>query len=436
MQPTRFRVRWYIFGFACSFAFIAYIQQKSLTVAAGRMMPELGLSQLQIAWLEQALVLGYTISQVPMGVLGQRLGARVAFALYGATAVCAALVIPLAPELIGGPALFGSLLTAQLILGLAQGGRFPVETGVYAAWFPVRQWPLLLGIGTMALNLGAAVTPPLVASLMQAIGWQRALVWTVSPALLVYALWYWYGRNTPAEHRAVSSAELAEVADNPRPSAHIGGLGRVRAALSDRNTLLLTASYTLLNYCFYLLSNWCFLYLTQARHLSITESGWLAMAPPLSAALGAGVGGISTARLCSRFGATWGYRIVPLVSLVLVAILLLTAVRVASAYLAVAALTLCFGFIELTEAAYFGAAMVTARGNTMTVSAVVNTGGNLGGVIALPVIGYLSGYHSWTLAFVVGCVTALASAAFWLAIDVGPSPSISARQLEKAAQPS
>ena len=70
MRPTRFRVRWYIFGFVCSFGFIAYIQQKSLTIAAGRMMPELGLSQLQIAWLEQALVLGYTISQVPMGVLG------------------------------------------------------------------------------------------------------------------------------------------------------------------------------------------------------------------------------------------------------------------------------------------------------------------------------------------------------------------------------
>jgi sugar phosphate permease len=286
----------------------------------------------------------------------------------------------------------------------------------------------------MALSLGAAVTPPLVASLMQAIGWQRALVWTMSPALLVYALWYWYGRNTPAEHRAVSSAELAEVADNPRPTAHVSSRGRVLAALSDRNTLLLTASYTLLNYCFYLLSNWCFLYLTQARHLSIMQSGWLAMAPPLSAAIGAGAGGISTARLCSRFGVTWGYRIVPLISLVLVAILLLTAVRVASAYVAVAALTLCFGCVELTEAAYFGAAMATARGNTMTVSAIVNTGGNLGGLIALPVIGYLSGYYSWTLAFVVGCLTALGSAAIWLAIDVGRSPKTSAQQLEKIAQ--
>jgi MFS transporter, ACS family, glucarate transporter len=433
MQSTRFRVRWRIFGFVFAFAFIAYIQQKSLTIAATRMMPELGLSQLQIAWLEQALVLGYTISQVPMGVVGQRLGARAALVIYGVAAVFAALAVPLAPELLRGPALFTSLLTVQLILGIAQGGRFPVETGVYGAWFPARQWPLLLGIGTMALSLGAAVTPPLVATLMQAVGWQKALVWTTTPALLVYALWYWYGRNTPAEHPAVSSVELAEVADNPRTPAMVGR-GRVLAALSDRNTLLLTASYTLLNYCFYLLSNWCFLYLTQARHLSITQSGWLAMAPPLSAALGAGLGGVSTARLCSRLGVTWGYRVVPLISLVLVAILLLIAVRVASAYVAVAALTLCFGCVELTEASYFGAAMVTSRGNTMTVSAIVNTGGNLGGLIALPVIGYLSSYYSWTLAFVVGCLAALASAAIWLAIDVGRPPRTAEQRLEKVAQ--
>jgi MFS transporter, ACS family, glucarate transporter len=435
MHAGRFRVRWCIFGLMFAFGFIAYVQQKSLTIAASRMMPELGLSQLQIAWLEQALVLGYTISQVPMGVLGQRLGARVALVLYGMAGLCAALALPLVPELIRGPALFTSLLIIQVILGVAQGGRFPVETGVYSAWFPSRLWPLLLGIGTMALSLGAAVTAPLVATLMQAVGWQRALVWTTSPALLVYALWYWYGRDTPAEHPAVSSAELAEVADNPRPVAHVAGRGRVLAALSDRNTLLLTASYTLLNYCFYLLSNWCFLYLTQARHLSITQSGWLAMAPPLSAALGAGLGGITTARLCSRLGTTWGYRIVPLISLVLVAILLMTAVSVPSAYAAVAALTLCFGCVELTEASYFGAAMATARGNTMTVSATVNTGGNLGGLIALPVIGYLSSYYSWTLAFAVGCLAALASATFWLAINVGGSPDTSADELKPVAKP-
>src|SRR6266403_3614436 len=55
------RIRWRIFSFLFGFGFIAYVQQKTITVAADRMMPELNLSQLQIGLLEQAFVLGYAI---------------------------------------------------------------------------------------------------------------------------------------------------------------------------------------------------------------------------------------------------------------------------------------------------------------------------------------------------------------------------------------
>jgi sugar phosphate permease len=51
------RVRWRIFAFLFAFAFIAYFQQKGLTVAAERIMPDLGISQVQVGWLEWAFVL-------------------------------------------------------------------------------------------------------------------------------------------------------------------------------------------------------------------------------------------------------------------------------------------------------------------------------------------------------------------------------------------
>ena len=66
------RVRWKIFLFLFGFGFIAYLQQRSITVASYQMMPQLGLSQMQIGWLETALIVGYTIMQFPGGVLGQR----------------------------------------------------------------------------------------------------------------------------------------------------------------------------------------------------------------------------------------------------------------------------------------------------------------------------------------------------------------------------
>jgi sugar phosphate permease len=49
--PIAMRIRWRIFSFLFGFGFLAYVQQKTITVAAERMMPDLGLSQLQIGWL-------------------------------------------------------------------------------------------------------------------------------------------------------------------------------------------------------------------------------------------------------------------------------------------------------------------------------------------------------------------------------------------------
>jgi hypothetical protein len=42
----------------------------------------------------------------------------------------------------------------------------------------------------------------------------------------------------------------------------------------------------------------------------------------------------------------------------------------------------------------------------------------LGGIIGIPIIGYLSGEHLWRAAFVVGAGFAVASALAWLGIEV------------------
>jgi MFS family permease len=167
-----------------------------------------------------------------------------------------------------------------------------------------------------------------------------------------------------------------------------------------------------------LLSNWVFLYLVQERKFSVLESGWLASTPPLAAALGAGAGGLITGALCLRVGNRWGYRLVPLFSMPIAGALLLVSVSAANPYLAVVGLACCFAAVELNEGAFWGAAMTVGRGETMAVSGVMNTGGNLGGIIGIPIIGYLSGEHMWRAAFVIGAGFALASAIAWLGIEV------------------
>lgn len=424
------RIRWRIFSFLFGFGFIAYVQQKSITVAADRMMPELGLTQLQIGWLEQAFVLGYAIFQMPGGVFGQRLGARRTFVIIGLTAFAATLATPLAPDIFNGRALFIALLAIQVLLGCSQGAIFPVSAGVFEAWFPPIRWSYVQGLQTMGLGLGAALTPPLIASLMTDLGWQPALVLTSLPALVLIALWAWYGRNTPREHPSITAQELKEIGaeglmkDVPQggadPQSSIS-LARLLKLMGDRSVLLLAVSYMSMNYTFYLLSNWVFLYLVQERKFSLLESGWLAAVPPLAAAIGAGIGGVATGICCRRFGARWGFRAVPLVAMPLAGGLLLLAVNAANPYLAVAALATCFGCVELTEGAFWGAGMTVGRGDTMSVCGFMNTGGNLGGIISIPIVAYLSGRHLWFAAFLIGTGFALVSAVAWLAIDVAPA---------------
>lgn len=417
-SPQRLRVRWKIFLFLFGFGLVAYLQQRGITVASVEMMPKLGITQLHIGWLEEALLVGYAFMQFPGGVIGQRLGARRTFIVIGLIAFAAAMTLPLAPLLLSGAALFGVLLGSQLIVGAAQGPIFPVSTGAFQVWFPSRRWAFVVGLQSVGLHLAEVITPPLTAALMVALGWQWALIWMTLPALPLIVWWAWYGRDTPAEHPAVSAAELAELAGNAHARLDSSiSWERIGVMLRNRDVLALTFSYLCMNYVYYLIANWCFLYLVQQRHFSVLDSGWLAAIVPVGGAIGAGVGGYVADALGACLGIRVGLRLLPLLALPVAGVLLFAAENSANAYLAVAALFVCFGLVELTEGPYWAAVMHVAGPDAMAASGLLNTGGNLGGIIATPIIAYLSGRHAWTPTFLIGAGAALASGLLWLPVD-------------------
>ncbi len=125
------------------------------------------------------------------GVFGQRLGARRTFVIISLSAFAATVAMPLAPYWLSGAGMFAALIAIQLLLGCSQGAIFPVSAGVIEAWFPPGSWTSVQGFQTAGLGLGAALTPPLIASLMDVMGWQRALLWSSLPALGLIALWGW-----------------------------------------------------------------------------------------------------------------------------------------------------------------------------------------------------------------------------------------------------
>jgi ACS family glucarate transporter-like MFS transporter len=414
------RVRWKIFLYLFGFGFIAYFQARTIGVAGERMMPELGITQLQLSWIETAFLVGYAGMQFPGGLLGQRMGARLMFVLIGLVGFAATFATPLAPLVLSGAALLAALCALQFLLGCSQGPIFPVSAGVFETWFPAHQWPLAQGWQTMGLGLGAAATPPVISWIMVHYGWQHAILWTSPPVLLLVALWWIYARNTPREHAGVGAEELAELGNHvSEPPNNALTWKRVGDLLRDRSILALTVSYIAMNYVFYLLGNWCFLYLVQERHFNVLSSGWLASVPPLAAAAGAGAGGVLASVLCRRFGARTGLRAIPLLSLPAAGALLLLGTYAHSPWVAVASLAMCFAAVELTEGPYWAAIMHVGRGDTMAAAGVMNTGGNLGGIIATPIIGWLSGRHMWTETLLLGAACAVVSGLLWLAVEPG-----------------
>ena len=418
-----------MFGCVFAAAFVTYVQRQSLSVVATRLMPEAGLTTRELSWLFDAFLIFYTLLQFPGGLLAQRIGARRLTFGCVLLSTLATAATGFAPAVAAGTTLLWLLIATRAINGIALGPLFPANAGVVQAWYPPHRWALMNGLQVTGLSLGAAVTPLAVAAVMQAFGWHAALYATCVPGLLLAAVWLWYVRDTPREHGAVHATELAEIEPTPRPALpRAGGWTEARRVLTNRNVLLLSLGYLLMNYVFYFFMHWSFLYLVEERHLTLLQGGSLALIPFLTGSVCASVGGYLCDGACRRLGPRWGFRLVPLVTLPLAALLLLLAVRLESPYAAVAALAACFGCAQMTEAPFWAATFWVARERASAATGVLNSGGNIGGIIGTPIVGYLVAAHNWNAAFATGVGFALASAALWLLIDAdrgrlgGPAP--------------
>jgi ACS family glucarate transporter-like MFS transporter len=398
------------------FSFFAYVQRTSISVAADRMMSEVGLTQVQVGWLFTAFLASYAALQAPGGWVGQRFGARLTLVACSLLALTATVITVAAPALFAGTAALSVLLLSQLLLGVAQAPVFPATAGATESWFPRRQWSFAQGLLSSGLNLGSAAAPPAIAILMVAVNWQAALLLTSVPLVALTLFWYMRARDCPADDPRVSRQELDELEATSTLSG-FPSASRVRALLLDRSLLLLTVSYLVMNCVFYFLTFWSFLYFRQERHFSAIDSGWLAAAPFIAAGAGAALGGGACDALRQRFGERWGFRAAPLLALPVSGIALVAAASAPSAMSAEIALCAAFAAIEVTEGIYWAAAMRIAGSDSMLATGILNTGGNIGGIIGTPVVAMLTARHSWDAAFLTGAACAAFAALLWFGVD-------------------
>jgi ACS family glucarate transporter-like MFS transporter len=169
-----------------------------------------------------------------------------------------------------------------------------------------------------------------------------------------------------------------------------------------------------MNYVFYIFFNWFFIYLVDVRGFEILEGGYLAAAPWIVGAVAASVGGLWCDRLCKRFGSRWGCRIPGIAGLSLVAGLLFLGATAENPHLAVVFLSLSFGCTQLTEGAYWAAAISVSGKHASAATGVMNTGGNVVGGIGALLVPITAEAFGWVPALATGSVFAMIGVGLWL----------------------
>lgn len=412
----RTSIRWIILVLLFCSSFVAYVLRTNMSVAGERMMSDLGLSQMQLGMVLAAFAWGYALFQFPGGLFGDAVGSRRALTIIAILWGVFNLLVGFIPDRSGMSAtgILVVLVGLRFLMGAAQGPLFPATTGgtIYH-WFPVSGWALPNGLTNAGLTLGSAATGPLIAWLMETVGWRQSFILTAPPAFLIAAVWWWYVRDTPAEHPGVSQEEIALIdADRP-PTPVLVRDSAWKLVLKDPQVLLLATSYFCSNYVFYLFFNWLFIYLVESRGFKILEGGAYASAPWIAGAVGAIAGGAMCDGLGRRFGMRWGCRVPGMLGLILTAGLIVAAATAADPYVAVIFLSLCLGCQQLTEGAFWAATIAVSGRHASAACGVLNTGGNVVGGVGALLVPFTVRAMGWEAALATGSIFALLGAALW-----------------------
>ena len=400
-------IRWRVLFITLLLGYIAYVFRGNLSVIGKYLMDDIGITQIELGWLLSSFLWGYTLFQFPGGLLSEKIGPK--STLVFCTLGCTLITIISGLIVMGGfsvALMIPLLFICRFLLGAFQGPLFPAMAGgVIARWFPSGSWALPNGMTSTALALGSASTPPIIVLLAESFGWQSTFFMISILGLIGSIIWWKYSKNWPSAPPDINQKELDLIGESEFNNNEMSW-SMVKEVLADKNVLFAALGYMSMNYVFFIFYSWIFIYFVNIRGFSVLEGGFLASLPFLMGAIGATLGGYLCDRLQKSYGVIWGHRIPVIVGLVPSAGFLIFGSITENPYLAVLSLSLCYGFIELTEGPFWSAIGFVSK-KPQAAGGILNTGGNLGGVLATPLIPILANQFGWVIALNSGVFFAL-----------------------------
>ena len=413
-------VRWQTVAILMGFAGLNHFHRQSLPSVVGAVMHDCRFTETDMGWVYFAFLLGYVLFMVPGGRLADWRGGKEALVLSGfgtaafvaATGVCGYLVVP--------SLALGALLLVRFSMGILTTPLFPAAGRIAQAWIPFgsRAWANGLVLG--GTTIGVAAAPIVFGDLSDLLSWQGAFVFMGILTALLTCLWAIHGRNSPAVHVGVNEAERKLI--GAAPEAAVSAAGDFVRMLTNPGLLLLTASYAAVGYYEYTLFYWMKYYFSDVLHYPEQTSRNFTSVVSTSMVVAMPLGGI----LSDWLVRAWGYRVgrsaVPIFGMLASAVLLFVATRVQGQGPVVTLFFLAHAAVGLCEAPTWVAGLEIGGTSCGTSAAIVNMGGNLGGMLAPIVTVYVAQEFGWNMGFLVASLACLLGAALWLGIRLKHPP--------------
>jgi MFS transporter, ACS family, glucarate transporter len=408
-SPRSSRVRYRVLALAVCLAAITYLDRVCISLTAPAMMKDLGLSRVEMSFVFSAFTLAYAIFEIPTGWWGDRVGTR---------RVLARIVIWWSAFTMATAAAFNyaSLLAVRFLFGAGEAGAWPNAARTFSRWFPATERGTAQGIFFMGAHLAGGLTPLLVTAMLTVMHWRAVFVIFGAVGLVWAAVWYWWFRDDPAEHRAVGESELELIRRGRRvEGAHHFDWAMMRRLLENRSMVALCLMYATQSYGFYFYITWLPKYLEEQRGFISATLGIVAGLPLMASVLADLFGGLTTDRVTRVYGLRAGRCGVGGVSLLVAGLLLIAGTAVTHPLVAVALIALGAAASNFLLGAAWGTCIDVAGNHAGVVGACMNTAGQVGGFLS-PIIAALlvERTGSWNAPlYVAGAVYLFGSACWW-----------------------
>jgi MFS transporter, ACS family, glucarate transporter len=357
---------------------ITFLDRLAIAVTGLGMQRDLRLTPVNWGWVLSSYVIANTVFEIPSGAMGDRYGQRGELTRIAAW-------WSVFTVLTGWCRTFWQLFATRFLFGVGAAGAYPNAAGVIPHWFPSQERARSQGVVWAASRLGAALAPLTLVPLQMHFGW-RVVFWVLGGLGLVWTVvWRIWFHDRPAAQPGITRTELEEIGET---SGSLHNRVPWRKLLAQRQLWLIVAAYGFYGWASWFYFSWFPTWMVNGAHISLQNMGIVASFPFLLGIAGNLAGGYVSDRLVERFGMRVAYRRVTSGCLLVSAALFIVMGLVHGSVAVVVTSTLCFGVMDLMLPAAWAMCLNLGGCCGGTATAVMNTAGNLGGLLCTVVFGY------------------------------------------------